>query len=137
VDLDARLLLELVERRMLLALDVDVEGPVGEFERLGELLARGPGAGGRLGGAAAGRKQPGQGENGAACGGATEQLAAAQVIGHAASSIGSTTNVASGSQLRVSWSPGLWGTVPGRWLRTTTVTSPFCVLTMYCVETPM
>src|SRR5205085_9532341 len=119
VDVDAELLLELVERRVAVPLLVDVERPVREVQRFRQLVAR-SGARACLGRAAAGREQAWERQHGAACGGALKQFATGQLISHAASSIGSTTNVASGSQPRVRWSPGLCGTVPGRSLRTTT-----------------
>src|SRR5204862_4803245 len=136
-DLDAVLLLELVERRVTPArLVVDVERPVREMKRLRELVTRRrPGLGLRR--APARREQAGDREHGAAGCGALQKLPAGQLIGHAAPSIGSTTNVASGSQLSARRSPGACGTLPGRSLRTTTVMLPLRVSTMYWVETPM
>src|SRR5207245_4346946 len=69
VDMNAVLLLELVERRMLAArLVVDVERPVREVQSLGELGRDGCAAGGPWAAAAAatGREEPGNGEDRAA-----------------------------------------------------------------------
>src|SRR5919197_5595134 len=85
-------------RRLLV--DVDVERPVGEAERLRELVARRRALGLRAA-AAARCEQAGERQQCAAGGRAPQQLFAREDIGHSAPSIESTTKVESGLQLSV------------------------------------
>src|ERR1044072_8209687 len=97
---------------------VDVERPVGEAQRLGELLlggGRGRRDRGRLPGAAAGGKQAGSGEERAARGRATQQILAGELgLGHAAatSSVRSTTKAESAANDSSSCSPGACNPAP-------------------------
>ena len=88
-----------------LLVDVDVERPVREDERLGERLLR------RAFGEA--RQESGDRESGAAGERAAQECLAGERVGHGAdSSVGSRTNVDSGSQWTVRASPGSAPVVP-------------------------
>src|SRR3954468_15589875 len=136
-DVDARLLLEVLERRMRvrLVVRVDVQRPVRELEGLREGVVR---AGARRLGAAAaaGGEHTGHREQGAARGGAAEQVTAGGRVGHFGASMESTTKVESGSQLSVVRSPAEPPFSPGDAFWRYTVRRPHSVSTMYCVATP-
>ena len=92
VDRDARLLLELLEGRALLRLlvDVDVELPVREAQRVGERLLGGGGSARFVAATvavpAAGGDDSGEREHGAAERGPAQELEARQLVGHTGSS---------------------------------------------------
>src|SRR5262249_26982826 len=107
VDVDAVLLLERDERglRVVLLVLVDVERPVREVERLGELVRRCPAACTAAAASAAGGEESGDCEDGAARRSAANEDLAGDAIGHWVPSWESTTKVLSGLQLSVSRSP--------------------------------
>src|SRR5262249_16310999 len=131
-DVDAELLLELLQRRvrMRLVVRVDVERPVREVQSLRERVVRASAR--RLRAAAAARgEKAGQGEDGAPRGRPLQQLPPCQNIGHAdSSSTESTTNVASGFQLSA-MRPLCAATLAGLAFWTYTVSRPLTVSTMY------
>src|SRR4029453_743757 len=114
-----------------LLVDADVERPVQEAERLRELFrpARRR-ARGLVVVASACRQHPRDADDDPCGGPAPQQLDPRERLGHDASS---TTNVLSGSQLRVTGSPS--AAAPDDW--TKTVSLPAVVFTTYCVATPV
>src|SRR6188472_498727 len=136
VDLDAGLLGELVERRVLLRLlvVVDVERPVREAEHVRDLAAptspaRRPAAGG---------EQPRKAQDRDAGRTALNEFPPGDPHGHSAcSSPRSTTNVASGAHDRVTWLPGAGATPPASTFWWNTDISPTDVATTTSVATPM